>query len=171
MAELDFRRPFPFINSSIFSPYNVPFQLDETEVIHYFNPKTHFTLIIGTGAPALTTRYMSKQGAIFLTNKRLLYRPNTRTVHFESFSLSLRDIIHVDKDNSILIKITSEYASEIFIAFEDTHSKIFYNVVVGLVGSEVSYDSRVIAAEEEILPLYCEVIKEENNPRYENISE
>lgn len=173
MQPEDFRRPFPFINTCLFSPQHIPFQLSNTEKICYINPNTRFALIIGSGAPALTTRFLSDNGELFLTNKRLIYRPKKITKHFESFAISLKKILAIDKDNSVLIQVTSEFVSEIFLMFQDSHSRIFRKKILELIGERMDDDGFMDVGrnEEDVLPLYCVVNKGEEEVYFDEVDE
>ncbi|KAM0685870.1 hypothetical protein COBT_002914, partial [Conglomerata obtusa] len=110
MSDLNFRKSFPFINTTIFTDNNIPLPINEEEEIIYYNLSAKFSLVLGNGAPAYTSRYNSYKGYLFLTNYRVIYRPLNTSKFFDSFFITLDDILNIENESYFEIKVTDDYA-------------------------------------------------------------
>lgn len=161
MIDYKFRKSFPFINSAVFTENNILLPLNDTEKINYYNKSTKFNLTLGNGAPAYTSRYNSYKGTLYLTNQRIVYRPNAPTNYFDSFSIGISDVLSVEIDYYFEIKVNEQFSSNVYVGFEDSHTNIFFdrlrNVLKTYQGKNFGEN---VYGSGELLPLYCEVVKE-----------
>lgn len=157
--EKNYRKPFDFINSALFTQNDIPLALDDTEKLIYFNPFANFHLTLGSGVPAYTSRYNSQKGTVYITSHRLIYRPKTPSRHFDNFNISLHDVIRVE-DFFVEIKVENE-AFKACINFEESQI-CFYSILeeaVKRVGKRVAQRDNF----KDPLPLYSDVIKKDKN--------
>ncbi|KAM0673326.1 hypothetical protein GVAV_003295 [Gurleya vavrai] len=157
MSEINFRKSFPFINTTAFSENNVPLPVSNDEYILYYNPSAKFSLVLGNGAPAYTSRYNSYKGFLFLTNYRVIYRPFQITKFFESFFVPYSDILCVEKESYFEIKVNDDYASNVYINCEDSQLNVFYEALDKMLKEYATSEKASNSGKKDVLPLYCEV--------------
>ncbi|TBT97459.1 hypothetical protein CWI38_0597p0020 [Hamiltosporidium tvaerminnensis] len=157
MSEINFRKNYTFINNTIFTDNDIPLPVNIDEEILYFTKNVTFYLQIGNGAPALTVRYSSYNGTVYITNYRVIYKPKISTKFFDSFFITFDRIISVDDDYSFDIAIEESYVGSVYIGFEESHKSVFYKVLKSMVNEFTSKEDTQDS--EDTLPLYCEAIK------------
>lgn len=150
--ELNFRRSYPFINSATFTKHNTLHPLPN-EIIHYYNPNTKFSLVLGNGAPAYTSRYNSYSGTFYITNKRVIYRPIKPNKFFDSFNISLGKIVETD-ECYFRIQVMDNVIANCYVNTEDAQN-VFCEILKKIKYEEVLWD----VVEDEALPYYCQVYK------------
>lgn len=156
MSEINFRKSFPFINTAVFTENNIPLPIKDEEEIKYYNFSASFSLVLGNGAPAYTSRYNSYKGYLFITNLRIIYRPFKPTAYFDSFCITLDNILNIEKESYFEIKVTKEYSSNVYVNCEDSHMSVFYDTLTKCIYDFMSSDEHIKIGLSDSLPLYCE---------------
>lgn len=85
-------------NTCLFTEARTPLPLSDDEKLLYAGERVGFQTKIGEGGLLNTTRYLSKEGTLFITNYRVIYIPEVPKPTFCSFfvlSSGIADIVVV----------------------------------------------------------------------------
>ncbi|KAM0678706.1 hypothetical protein BDAP_000387 [Binucleata daphniae] len=159
MSEINFRKSFPFINTAVFTDNNILLPITDDEEVKYYNLYASFSLVLGNGAPAYTSRYNSYKGYLFVTNYRIVYRPFKLTAYFDSFCITLDNILNIENESYFEIKVTKEYTSNVYINCEDSHVSVFYVALTNAIFEYMTNENRIKMIVMDSLPLYCETVE------------
>ncbi|KAF5140892.1 hypothetical protein G9O61_00g008820 [Vairimorpha ceranae] len=147
------------LNSTVFTTNDIPLPVEDDEDIAYYNPYTKFVFQTGNNIPATTRKYISFRGCLYLTNYRLIYRPDHVTESFSSFSVPISKLFFQEQENKIDFIVENNFMASIFLSFEDSDSMVFYNCLREMLKS-VLFKPICIEEETELNeepPLYSEL--------------
>ncbi|WUR03482.1 Rho GTPAse activating protein [Vairimorpha necatrix] len=147
------------LNSTLFTSNNIPLPVEDDEDILYYNPNTKFVFQTGDGIPATTRKYLSYKGFLYLTNYRLIFRPNQITEKFSSFSVPISKLFFQEQENKIDFIVENNFMASIYLSFEDSDPTVFYKCLKEML-KNVSFKPTFIDEEDENVeepPLYSEL--------------
>ncbi|KAG0435217.1 hypothetical protein DMUE_4830 [Dictyocoela muelleri] len=140
----------PFINKTLFTSKNTPLPLSDSEKLLYFSKGVQFFIQFGGGVLGLLNKFCSSNGTLFLTNKRLIYKPDDS--NFVSFSVSLNYIVDIYKEETIDILVGDGTSVPLYLTFYESQKLVFFNLLRRL-------KDESFVGESEDVPYYCEIIK------------
>jgi hypothetical protein len=149
------------LNSTLFTENGIPLPVEDDESLLYYNAKTKFIVQTGDGTLASTRKFVSYSGTIYLTNYRLVYRPEKPARHFESFGVPISKLFYPETGYSVDYLVDMNSMATIYISFEDSQSNVFFAVLGNLLdktsfGIDLINENR--APEE--LPYYTDMCDE-----------
>ncbi|EPR78140.1 hypothetical protein SLOPH_2348 [Spraguea lophii 42_110] len=157
-----FRNDIRLFDKICYTDNGIPLPIDDNEEILFYSERASFFIKIGNGIPAFTITYSSGYGKLFLTNYRLVYKPEIERESFKSFSTSLASIVHIDKSGNMELLVSSDTIGDIIVGFDDSQRSIFVSVMnLALENYEVKtfFPENKMDEDEKDLPYYCEVYK------------
>jgi hypothetical protein len=149
------------LNNTMFTDNNIPLPVEDDETLLYYNAKTKFIVQTGDGTLASTRKFVSYSGTVYLTNYRLVYRPDRQVRHFESFGVPINKLFYPETDYSVDYLVDMNSMATIYISFEDSQTDVFFAVLGNLLdktsfGIDLVNESR----RPDELPYYTDVCGE-----------
>ena len=144
-----------YIDSTLFTENNVPFQLSDDEEIFYFHKDVQLYLRLGNGVPIETEVYKASGGHIFLTKYRLIYKVVNSENNFNSFCLPLKEIVGISENNTVDF-IYGTLIQSIYLDLCDAQKSVFFDVLRNLLRN---FNPRNFEEDIENLPFYSDLYK------------